>query len=163
MRTAVLTISTRVARSEAEDTSGLLLARLAEQAGCDVVGMEVVPDEFGLILERMLHWVGEEVTFLVCTGGTGFTPDDVTPEAALEVIDRRATGVEHALHAEAQRRHPMGALSRAVAGIAGGTLLVTFPGSPRAIEELFGVLAPLMPHAAQLLAGDRDAHGPRGG
>lgn len=162
MRVAVLTISTRVARSEAEDTSGLLLARLAEEAGCDVTSMEVVPDDRELVTDRMHHWVEDGATFLLCTGGTGFTPDDVTPEAALDVIERRATGVEHALHAEAQRRHPMGALSRAVAGISGQTLLVTFPGSPRAIEELFGVLAPLMPHAAALMAGDRDAHGPRG-
>jgi molybdopterin adenylyltransferase len=161
VRAAVLTISTRVARSEAEDTSGLLLARLAEEAGCDVVGMEVVPDDPELIIDRMHHWVEDAATFLFCTGGTGFTPDDFTPESALEVIERRATGIEHALHAEAQRRHPMGALSRAVAGISAGTLIVTFPGSPRAIEELFGVVAPLLEHASALLRGDRDAHGPR--
>lgn len=151
MRTAVLTVSSSVARREAEDASGPLLARLADAAGCDVVALEVVPDDADLIEERLLHFVDDDVTFVFTTGGTGFTPDDVTPEAAGEVIQRRASGLEHALHAEAQRRHPMGALSRAVAGLAGRTLIVTLPGSPRAIEELFPVITPLLSHAEATL------------
>ena len=151
MRTAVLTVSSSVARRENEDASGPLLARLADQAGCDVVALEVVPDDLALIEDRLHHFVDDDVTFVLTTGGTGFTPDDVTPEAAGRVIERRATGLEHALHAEAQRRHPMGALSRAVAGLAGRTLIVTLPGSPRAVEELFAVLAPLLDHAEATL------------
>ncbi len=151
MRTVVLTVSTSVARREREDASGPELARLADAAGCDVVALEVVPDDVGLVIERLHHWVGQGVAFVFTTGGTGFTPDDLTPEAALGVIDRRATGLEAALHAEARARHPMGALSRAVAGLAERTLIVTLPGSPRAVRELFAVLAPLLPHAVATL------------
>ncbi len=147
MRTAVLTVSTTVARREGEDLSGPELAKLADEAGCDVVTMEVVGDDGGLIEDRLRAYVDAGVALAFTTGGTGFTPDDCTPEAALCVIERRATGLEAALHAEARARHPMGALSRAVAGIAGRTLIVTLPGSPRAIRELFPVLAPLLGHA----------------
>jgi len=151
MRTAVLTVSTTVARHQNEDRSGPALARLADAAGCDVLTLEVVSDDGGLIQDRLRHFVDEGATFIFTTGGTGFTPDDCTPEAALCVIERRATGLEAALHAEARAKHPMGALSRAVAGIAGRTLIVTLPGSPGAVEELFAVLAPLLPHAAATL------------
>ena len=151
MRTAVLTVSTTVARREKEDLSGPALARLADAAGCDVVALEVVSDDGGLIEDRLRHYVDEGVALVFTTGGTGFTPDDCTPEAAICVIERRATGLEAALHAEARARHPMGALSRAVAGLAGRTLIVTFPGSPRAVGELFPVVAPLLGHAVATL------------
>ena len=157
MRTAVLTVSTTVARREKEDVSGPQLARLADAAGCDVVALEVVGDDRERIEDRLRAYVEDGATFVFTTGGTGLTPDDVTPEAALAVIERRATGLEAALHAEARARHPMGALSRAVAGLAGPTLIVTLPGSPRAVDELFAVLAPLLGHADALLGrtGDR--------
>jgi molybdenum cofactor synthesis domain-containing protein len=151
MRTAVLTVSTTVARREKEDVSGPELARLADEAGCDVVAIEVVGDDLKLIADRLRAYVDHGIAFVFTTGGTGFTPDDITPEAALCVIERRATGLEAALHAEARTRHPMGALSRAVAGLAGRTLIVTLPGSPRAVGELFGVLAPLLDHAVATL------------
>ncbi len=108
-------------------------------------------DEAGSIEERLRGYAADQIALVFTTGGTGFTPDDCTPEAALRVIERRATGLEAALHAEARARHPMGALSRAVAGIAGRTLIVTLPGSPRAIGELFPVLAPLLEHAVATL------------
>ncbi|MCW3012341.1 MAG: MogA/MoaB family molybdenum cofactor biosynthesis protein [Solirubrobacterales bacterium] len=151
MRTAVLTVSTTVARREKEDLSGPALARLADAAGCDVVSLEVVSDDGGSIQDRLRHYVDTGIALVFTTGGTGFTRDDGTPEAALCVIERRATGLEAALHAEARARHPMGALSRAVAGIAGRTLIVTFPGSPRAVGELFPVVEPLLAHAVATL------------
>ena len=151
MRTAVLTVSTTVARREGEDASGPALAALARDAGCDVVAQEVVGDHLEAIEEHLRRHVEDGVALVFTTGGTGFTPDDVTPEAALRVIARRATGIEAALHAEARARHPMGALSRAVAGIADRTLIVTLPGSPRAVGELFPVLAPLLGHAVATL------------
>lgn len=151
MRTAVLTVSTTVARHEKQDVSGPELARLAAAAGCDVVASAVVPDDLGRIEERLRSYVADGIALVFTTGGTGFTPDDVTPEAALRVIERRATGLEAALHAEARARHPMGALSRAVAGIAERSLIVTLPGSPRAVAELFPVLAPLLGHAVATL------------
>jgi molybdenum cofactor synthesis domain-containing protein len=154
LRTAVLTISTRVSRREADDRSGTLLAELAEGAGCDVQAMEVVPDDFSLIEDRLHHFVDAHMDLVFTTGGTGFTPDDVTPEATRAVIEREAPGFAEAMRAEALRRTPMGILSRGVSGIAGRTLIVNFPGSPNAVEELFGVIAPTLGHVTQTLRGD---------
>jgi molybdenum cofactor synthesis domain-containing protein len=139
MRTAVLTISTSVSRRETEDESGPLLARLAEEAGCDVQAMEVVPDDYALIEDRLHNYVDADMRFIFTTGGTGMTPDDVTPEA---------------MRAEALRHTPMGILTRGMSGVAKRTLIVNLPGSPKAIGELFGVLAPTLRHVADTLGRD---------
>ncbi len=154
MRTAVLTVSTRVSRREAEDRSGPLLAELAEAAGADVAAMEVVPDDYSLIEDRLHHFVDDAMSLVFTTGGTGFTPDDITPEATRAVIEREAPGYAEAMRAEALRRTPMGILSRGVSGIAGQTLIVNFPGSPKAVEELFPVIAPTLRHVVDTLRGD---------
>ena len=154
MRTAVLTISTRVSRREADDKSGPLLAHLAEEAGADVQAMEVVPDDFSLIEDRLHHYVDDDFDLIFTTGGTGLTPDDVTPEATRAVVDRDAPGFAEAMRAEALRRTPMGILTRGVSGIAGNTLVVNFPGSPKAVEELFGVISPTLRHVVDTLRGD---------
>src|SRR5918996_3968100 len=112
MRTAVLTISTSVARREAEDVAGPLLAHLAEEAGADVEAMEVIPDDFPLIEDRLHHFVDDEFTFIFTTGGTGLTPDDVTPEATQAVIERDAPGFAEAMRAEGAKHTPMGILTR---------------------------------------------------
>jgi molybdenum cofactor synthesis domain-containing protein len=154
VRTAVLTISTSVSRRESDDESGPLLARLAEEAGCDVEAMEVVPDDLALIEDRLHNYVDAGVRFIFTTGGTGMTPDDVTPEATRAVIERDAPGFAEAMRAESLRRTPHGLLQRGVSGIARATLIVNFPGSPKAVGELFGVIAPALPHAVRTLAGD---------
>ncbi len=154
MRTAVLTISTRVSRRETDDASGPLLAELAEEAGADVEAMEVVPDDYSLIEDRLHHFVDAEMALVFTTGGTGFTPDDITPEATRAVIERDAPGLAEAMRAEALRRTPTGILSRGVSGIAGRTLIVNFPGSPNAVRELFPVIAPTLRHAVTTLRGD---------
>ena len=154
MRTAVLTVSTSVSRREAEDRSGPLLAELAEAAGADVQVMEVVPDDFSLIEDRLHHFVDDGLSLVFTTGGTGFTPDDITPEATKAVIERDAPGLAEAMRAEALRRTPTGILSRGAAGIAGRTLIVNFPGSPNAVRELFPVIAPTLRHAVDTLRGD---------
>jgi len=153
LRTAVLTISTSVSRRLAEDESGPLLAELAEAAGADVAAMEVIPDDYALIEDRLHHYVDEGVSLIFTTGGTGLTPDDVTPEATRAVIDREAPGFAEAMRAEAQRQTPMGILTRGVSGIAGHTLIVNFPGSPKAVGELFGVIAPTLRHVVDTLNG----------
>ena len=150
----MLTISTSVSRREKEDVSGPALAAHAEAAGCVVVAMEVVPDDYSLIEDRLHHYVDAECDLIFTTGGTGMTPDDVTPEATRAVINRSAPGFAEAMRAEAIRRTPHGILSRAVSGIADRTLIVNFPGSPKAIDELFGVIAPVLPHAVRTLRGD---------
>ena len=154
MKTAVLTVSTRVSRREAEDSSGPLLAELAEQAGADIQQMEVVPDDFSLIEDRLHHFVDAGMELVFTTGGTGFTPDDITPEATRAVIERDAPGLAEAMRAEALRRTPMGILTRGVSGIAGRTLIVNFPGSPKAVRELFPVIAPTLGHVVDTLNGD---------
>lgn len=153
MRTAVLTISSSVSRREADDASGPALARLAEDAGADVAAMEVVPDDAALIEDRLRHYVDEDMRLILTTGGTGLTPDDVTPEATRRVLEREAPGIAEALRTESALHTPMGMLSRGVAGVAGRSLIVNLPGSPRAIEQLFGVLAPVLRHAAETLEG----------
>jgi molybdenum cofactor synthesis domain-containing protein len=154
VRTAVLTVSTRVSRREAEDRSGPLLAELAETAGADVAAMEVVPDDYSLIEDRLHHFVDDGMALVFTTGGTGFTPDDITPEATRAVIEREAPGYAEAMRAEALRHTPMGILTRGVSGIAGQTLIVNFPGSPKAVEELFPVIAPTLRHVVDTLRGD---------
>jgi len=154
VRTAVLTVSTRVSRREVEDVSGPLLAELAEAAGADVDAMEVVPDDYALIEDRLHHFVDDEMALVFTTGGTGFTPDDITPEATRAVIERDAPGFAEAMRAEALRRTPMGILSRGVSGIAGETLIVNFPGSPKAVRELFPVIAPTLRHVVDTLRGE---------
>jgi molybdenum cofactor synthesis domain-containing protein len=154
VRTAVLTISTSVSRRQTEDVSGPRLAAAAEEAGCEVEAMEVIPDDFTLIEDRLHHFVDDEFDLIFTTGGTGLTPDDVTPEATRAVIERDAPGFAEAMRAEGLRHTPMGILSRGVSGIAHKTLIVNFPGSPKAIDQLFPVLAPTLPHVVGTLRRD---------
>ena len=159
MRAAILTVSTTVSRRKAEDVSGPLLAQRAEEAGAEIVAMEVVPDDFALIEDRIRHYVDDGVELVLTTGGTGFTPDDITPEATRAVIDRDAPGLAEAMRAASLRHTPMAMLSRAVSGIADQTLVVNFPGSPKAIDECFAVIAPTLGHAVDTLhGGGRRSH-----
>ena len=154
MRTAVLTVSTTVSARKAEDRSGPVLAARAEAAGCDVVAMEVVPDDFALIEDRLRHFVDAGCEVVLTTGGTGFTPDDITPEATRAVIEREAPGIVEAMRAVSLAHTPMAVLSRAVAGIREATLIGNLPGAPKAVEECFGVREPVLGHAVQTLRGD---------
>ncbi len=161
MRAAVITISTSVAAGRAEDRSGPALAELAEEAGVEVVARETVSDDRRQIEELLRrHAAPEAETPLIfTTGGTGLTPDDVTPEATRAVIDRDAPGFAEAMRAESLRHTPMGILTRGVSGIAGRTLIINFPGNPKAIHELFGIVAPTLEHAVATLG--RANHGAR--
>jgi molybdenum cofactor synthesis domain-containing protein len=160
MRAAIVTVSTSVAAGEHEDRSGGLLAELARMAGLEVAAREVVSDDRAAIEEALRRHCAPEadVAVVFTTGGTGLTADDVTPEATSAVIGREVPGIAEAMRAESRRHTPMGVLARGVAGVAGKTLVVNFPGSPKAIEQLFGVVAPVLEHAAALL---RREHGSR--
>jgi molybdopterin adenylyltransferase len=120
--------------------------------------MEVVPDDFALIEDRLRHYVEEGVELVFTTGGTGFTPDDITPEATRAVIEREAPGLAEAMRAVSLRHTPMAMLSRGVSGIAGRTLIVNFPGSPRACAECFDVVAPALGHGVALLTSRPTEH-----
>jgi molybdopterin adenylyltransferase len=151
MRAAILTVSTSVAEGTTEDRSGVALAAAARAAGAEIVAQEVLPDEQDAIEAWLRTQVDDGAQLIFTTGGTGFTPDDVTPEATLAVIDRHAPGYAEAMRAEAVRHTPMGILTRGVSGIAGHTLIINFPGNPKAIGELFPVIAPTLEHAVGTL------------
>lgn len=161
MRTAVITVSTSVARGQAEDRGGPLLADLAAAAGADVVARDVVADDRDALAALLRAHAAEGLSFVFTTGGTGLTPDDITPEATRDVIDREAPGFAEAMRAESLRHTPKGILTRGVSGIAGRTLIINFPGNPPALEQLFPVVAPTLRHAAATLAregGRADRH-----
>jgi molybdenum cofactor synthesis domain-containing protein len=151
-RAAVVTISTRVSRGETEDESGQALVELASAAGLEVVASEVLSDDREAIATTLKRLADQDgVRFIFTTGGTGMTIDDVTPEATREVIDRDAPGFAETIRAESRAHTPLGILTRGVSGIRGRTLIVNFPGSPRAVRQSWPVVEPTLKHAAETL------------
>jgi molybdenum cofactor synthesis domain-containing protein len=151
VRTAIITISTSVAAGRSEDRSGAELAEVAGAAGAEVVVRHVVRDHREEIERTLRAALDEGVSLIFTTGGTGLTHDDVTPEATRAVIDRDAPGFAEAMRAESLKHTPMGILTRGVSGIAGRTLIINFPGNPKAIRELFPVVAPTLEHVVGTL------------
>ncbi len=159
MRAALLTISSSKSRGEGVDESGARLAAFAAGLGLEVTAREVLPDRRGEIEARLRHWADEaRVELILTSGGTGFSPDDVTPEATLALVEREAPGLAEAMRAASRPHTPNWMLSRAVAGIRGATLIVNFPGSPRSIEQAGAAIADALPHALALLRGRPSAH-----
>ena len=160
MRTAILTVSTSVAAGQTEDLSGRALAESAIAAGGEIVAQDVLADDRAAIENWLRRAADGGADLIFTTGGTGFTDDDVTPEATLAVIDRHAPGFAEAMRAEAIKHTPMGILTRGVSGIAGRTLIVNFPGNPKAIGELFPVIAPTLKHVVATLQRERGQRTP---
>ncbi len=151
---AVVTVSDKGFRGERQDGSGDELERLLSGAGASAVARVQVPDEHGLIAGALRRLCREEpVDLIITTGGTGLSPRDVTPEATLEVIDREAPGLSEAVRAASLAVTPNAMLSRAVSGVCGSTLIINFPGSPKACSEAFAVVRPVLAHALELLGG----------
>jgi molybdopterin adenylyltransferase len=145
----VVTIST--SRAAADDASGEELERRCRAAGLEVE-RSLVPDDREAVAAELRRLADEQgARFVFTTGGTGLTHDDVTPEATRDVIDREAPGYAEAIRAEALRHTPMGLLTRGVSGIRGRTLIINFPGNPKAIGESWPVVEPTLGHAAQTL------------
>ena len=157
-RAAVLTVSDGVAEGTRQDESGQALVDALTRAGYEVAAHEVVPDERDRI-EAELVRLGGEVALVVTTGGTGFGPRDVTPEATRAVIEREAPGLAEAMRAAGRASTPVADLSRGVAGTVGGALVLNLPGSPRGAVESLDAVLPVLPHALELLEG-HTAHGP---
>ena len=153
----MITVSDGVAAGQREDASGDLLADLLAEDGFEV-DRHVVPDERGQI-EAAIQDAGlAGADVILTTGGTGFAPRDVTPEATAQVLERAAPGIAEAIRADAISRTPHGLLSRGLAGIVGKALVVNLPGSPGGCRDGFAVLRPALRHAVELLAGERTAH-----
>ena len=154
MRAAIVTVSTSRAARGGEDRSGARLLELAERLGAQIVGREVIADDRSAIEQSLRHWADVEACVLVMTsGGTGFSPNDLTPEATRAVIDREAPGIAEAMRSASRPHTPYWMLSRAVAGTRGATLIVNFPGSPASIEQVGAALQDALAHALALLAG----------
>lgn len=162
MRAAVVTISDRSFRGERPDASGPVLKALAESSGIEVMATPVIPDDAGMIAETLARLCDETgCALILTTGGTGLSPRDVTPEATLCVIEKQIPAMEQAIHQESLRHTPFAMLSRGVAGVRGQTLIINFPGSPKAVRECFAVVEPVLKHAAALLRDENPyaAHG----
>ena len=157
MKAAVITVSDRVSRGEAEDESGDVLEQLLREHGFEVE-RQVVPDERAQISASIKRVVELPVQVVLTTGGTGVAARDVTPEATDAVLERDAPGIAQALRADAIAKTPHGILSRGRAGIRHRSLIVNLPGSPGACRDGFKVLAPALKHAVELLAGDETQH-----
>jgi molybdopterin adenylyltransferase len=150
---AVLTVSDGVRAGVREDTSGDTLEELLREEGFDVV-RRVVSDDALLIASAIEELAESGALLIVTTGGTGFAPRDVTPEATRAVIDRDAPGLAEAIRADAIARTPHALLSRGVAGLRGGTLVVNLPGSPGGCRDGFAVIRPALRHGLELAAGE---------
>ncbi len=153
-RVGILTVSDRSARGEREDVSGpALIQMVREELGFMVAQYAIVPDEREQIAETLRRWADDlRLDLILTTGGTGFAPRDVTPEATLSVVEKIAPGLAEAMRAASLALTPHAMLSRAVAGIRGHTLIVNLPGSPKAARENLLTIAPALRHGLALLA-----------
>lgn len=158
LRFAVLTVSDRSSRGERADAVGPALTDVIQGQGWSVIHSKVLPDDLNLLREALSAWADRgDLDIILTTGGTGFAPRDLTPEATRAVIDREASGLVEAMRAESLIKSPHAMLSRAIAGIRGKVLIINLPGSPKGALENFQIVIPVLEHAIQLLQDDPNA------
>lgn len=155
MRIAIVTVSDKGSRGERADTAGPAIREIMEDRGAEVVSYEIVPDEREMIESALVEIADRGLADIVfTTGGTGFSPRDVTPEATLAVVDRLAPGIPEAMRSASLAITPHAMLSRATAGIRRKTLIVNMPGSEKAVRESLEIILPALPHAVEVLRGE---------
>jgi molybdopterin adenylyltransferase len=150
-RALVLTISDTASAGNREDLSGPEAKRILVEAGFDVAPVEILPDERAQIERRLRKASEENFRLVITSGGTGFSPRDVTPEATLAVIDRQAPGIAELMRLESLKMTPKAALSRAVSGIRQSTLIINLPGSVKGVRECLAAVRPILSHAVEVL------------
>jgi molybdopterin adenylyltransferase len=161
IRLAIITVSDKASRGEREDAGGPAIRETLESLGLPftVVDYRVVSDEQHLIAEALFHLSERpDVDLILTTGGTGLAPRDVTPQATLGAIDYEVPGIAEAMRAESLKVTPAGMLSRAVAGVRRGKLIVNLPGNPKAVRENLHAIAAALPHAMSTLRGEVGEH-----
>lgn len=155
LRVGILTISDRSSRGEREDASGPALAALTQAEGWPLIKQAILPDDESAIRDLLINWAdSSELDIILTTGGTGFAPRDVTPEATRAVIEREAPGLAEAMRLASLKITPHAMLSRIITGIRKRTLIINLPGSPKGAVENLQVIIPVLPHAIQLLRDD---------
>ncbi len=158
VRVGILTVSTRSSRGERPDTSGPALAEMASQQGWQVISTSIVPDNLEKLTKILVEWADSgDMDVILTTGGTGFSPYDITPEATRAVVHRFTPGLDEAMRSAGLHSTPHAMLSRATSGIRTKTLIINLPGSPRGATENLAVLVPVLAHAVQLLQEDPTA------
>jgi len=155
---AVITISDKGAKGERVDTSGPNLCEILKSKGFDVVYTNIIPDEMDQIKAELVRCADEKgIALVLTTGGTGFSPRDITPEATMAVIERPTPGIPEAMRAESMRITPRGCLSRSAAGIRGRTLIINLPGSKKASQESILAVIDPVEHGLQMLMSEGSA------
>lgn len=158
IRFGILTVSDRSSRGERADASGPALTALILAQGWSAAKQSILPDDESAIRQILIEWAdGGDVDIILTTGGTGFSPRDVTPEATRAVIQREAPGLAEAMRAASLKVTPHAMLSRVVTGIRERSLIINLPGSPKGAAENLQVLLPVLPHAVQLLRDDPES------
>jgi len=155
MKVGILTASDKGSRGERTDETVKVISDIIRQAGGEVTDYVMVPDERSLISANLIRMSDQlQLDLVLTTGGTGFSPRDVTPEATLDVIERQVPGIPEAMRLKSLEITPRAMLSRAMAGIRGKTLIINLPGSPKGAAECLDVILPVLGHALEILRGD---------
>ncbi len=154
-KAAVITVSDKGYHGQREDTGGPLICKLLENSGYEIIHTAIVPDEKELVERELINSADTLNTALILTtGGTGFSPRDITPEATIAVCERLVPGIPEAMRYESLKITNRAMLTRAMAGIRGRSLIINLPGSPKAIEENLNVILPALEHGIAVLRGD---------
>lgn len=155
MNVCVLTISDRSSKGIRDDLSGPAILKKIESLGWNSIGYEIIPDEINLIRDQLIQWCDENSPDIIfTTGGTGFTPRDITPEATEKVIEKKTPGISEYIRLQSMKITPHAMLSRGIAGIRKKSLIINLPGSPKAALESIDFILPALPHAVELIHND---------